>query len=184
VVGLDRNGKVEYVNPFLLEVMGYTQTEVLGKNWLSDFQENSAQRLSASDFAELLEYDFKPYSQQLIETKLGEEKIISWNHTLLKDLQGNTVKGKFYKNQLLKSAFKGKIENKTLSLENYTTLFRLLSPAQTLKRGFAIVKKDTKILTNADNIHIGDSITVYLSDSQITSNVTEKQQNTERGFDL
>ena len=79
---------------------------------------------------------------------------------------------------------KGKIENKTLALENYTTLFRLLSPAQTLKRGFAIVKKDTKILTNADNIHIGDSITVYLSDSQITSNVTEKQQNTERGFDL
>jgi PAS domain S-box-containing protein len=91
VVGLDRNGKVEYVNPFLLEVMGYTQTEVLGKNWLSDFQENSAQRLSASDFAELLEYDFKPYSQQLIETKLGEEKIISWNHTLLKDLQGNAI---------------------------------------------------------------------------------------------
>lgn len=79
---------------------------------------------------------------------------------------------------------KGKIENRTLALENYTTLFRLLSPAQTLKRGFAIVKKDTKILTNADNIHIGDSITVYLSDSQITSNVTEKQQNTERGFDL
>lgn len=91
VVGLDRNGKVEYVNPFLLEVMGYTQTEVLGKNWLSDFQENSAQRLIASDFAELLEYDFKPYSQQLIETKLGEEKIISWNHTLLKDLQGNAI---------------------------------------------------------------------------------------------
>lgn len=91
VVGLDRYGKVEYVNRFLLEVMGYTQTEVLGKNWLSDFQENSAQRLSASDFAELLDYHFKPYSQQLIETKLGEEKIISWNHTLLKDLQGNAI---------------------------------------------------------------------------------------------
>ncbi|MGL4499013.1 MAG: PAS domain-containing sensor histidine kinase, partial [Planktothrix sp.] len=91
VVGLDRNGKVEYVNPFLLEVMGYTQTEVLGKNWLADFQENSAQRLSSLAFAELLDYHFKPYSQQLIVTKLGEEKIISWNNTLLKDLQGNAI---------------------------------------------------------------------------------------------
>ena len=41
----------------------------------------------------------------------------------LKDLQGNTVKGKFYKNQLLKSAFKGKVENnsvKTLIKEGRT----------------------------------------------------------------
>ena len=32
----------------------------------------------------------------------------------LKDLQGNTVKGKFYKNQLLKSVFKGKVENNSV----------------------------------------------------------------------
>jgi hypothetical protein len=41
----------------------------------------------------------------------------------LKDLQGNAVKGKFYKNQLLKSAFKGKVENnsvKTLIKEGKT----------------------------------------------------------------
>ena len=41
----------------------------------------------------------------------------------LKDLQGNTVKGKFYKNQLLKSVFKGKVENnsvKTLIKEGKT----------------------------------------------------------------
>jgi len=41
----------------------------------------------------------------------------------LKDLQGNTVKGKFYKNQLLKSSFKGKVENnsvKTLIKEGKT----------------------------------------------------------------
>ncbi|CAD5962115.1 PAS domain S-box protein [Planktothrix agardhii] len=91
VVGLDRNGKVEYVNPFLLEVMGYTQTEVLGKNWLGDFQTNPAHELNSVAFAELLDYNFKPYSQQLIVTKLGEEKIISWNNTLLKDLQGNAI---------------------------------------------------------------------------------------------
>ena len=29
-------------------------------------------------------------------------------------MKGNTVKGKFYKNQLLKSAVKGKIENYTV----------------------------------------------------------------------
>lgn len=91
VVGLDRHGKVEYVNPFLLEVMGYTQTEVLGKNWLGDFQANPAHQLNSSAFAELLDHHFKPYSQQLIITKSGEEKIISWNNTLLKDLQGKAI---------------------------------------------------------------------------------------------
>lgn len=79
---------------------------------------------------------------------------------------------------------KTQLENRTNALNNFTTLFRLLSPAQTLKRGFAIVKKDAKIITNADNIDIGDNITVYLSDSEITSYVTKKQQSTERGFDL
>lgn len=91
VVGLDRQGKVEYVNPFFLEITGYTQTEVLGKNWLDSFKSNPTQRPSSPQFSDLLDYYFKPYDQQLILTKSGEEKIIAWNNTVLKNLQGNAI---------------------------------------------------------------------------------------------
>ncbi|MEW6491716.1 MAG: PAS domain-containing protein [Cyanobacteriota bacterium] len=37
VVGLDPRGNVEYVNPFFLSLTGYTQAEVLGKNWFENF---------------------------------------------------------------------------------------------------------------------------------------------------
>ncbi|VXD25210.1 putative Histidine kinase [Planktothrix serta PCC 8927] len=91
VVGLDRQGKVEYVNPFFLEVTGYTQTEVLGKNWLDNFKPNPPQRPISPAFSQLLDYYFKPYDQQLILTKSGEDKIIAWNNTLLKNLQGDAI---------------------------------------------------------------------------------------------
>ncbi len=91
VVGLDRQGKVEYVNPFFLEVTGYTKTEVLGKNWLDSFKTHHHQRPTSPAFPELLDYYFKPYDQQLILKKSGEEKIIAWNNTLLKNLQGEAI---------------------------------------------------------------------------------------------
>jgi PAS domain S-box len=91
VVGLDRQGKVEYVNPFLLEVTRYTKTEVLGKNWLDNFQPHLAQKINSPTFSEILDHDFKPYNQQLIITKSGEERIIAWNNTLLKNLQGEAI---------------------------------------------------------------------------------------------
>ncbi|MFM6450420.1 MAG: PAS domain S-box protein, partial [Planktothrix sp.] len=91
VVGLDRQGKVEYVNPFFLELTGYTQTEVLGKSWLDNFQHPSNKRPNSIAFGKFLDYYFKPYNQQLILTKSGEEKIIAWNNTLLKNLQGEAI---------------------------------------------------------------------------------------------
>jgi len=91
VVGLDRQGKVEYVNPFFLELTGYTQTEVLGKSWLENFQLPCNQRPNSIAFDQFLDYYFKPYNQQLILTKSGEEKIIAWNNTLLKNLQGEAI---------------------------------------------------------------------------------------------
>lgn len=91
VVGLDRQGKVEYVNPFFLELTGYTQTEVLGKSWLENFQPPCNQRPNSIAFGKFLDYYFKPYNQQLILTKSGEEKIIAWNNTLLKNLQGEAI---------------------------------------------------------------------------------------------
>jgi len=91
VVGLDRMGNVEYVNPFFLSLTGYTQAEVLGKNWFENFLPPSHQQQVNTVFDEVLEDNFYPHYTNPILTKSGEERFIAWNNTLLRDTEGNII---------------------------------------------------------------------------------------------
>lgn len=90
VVGLDRIGNVEYVNPFFLQVTGYSQKEALGKNWLN-FLALSGQQQVDTVFGESLENNFHSYYQNFIVTKSGEERCIAWNNSILQDVLGNII---------------------------------------------------------------------------------------------
>ena len=91
VVGLDRTGKVEYVNPFFLELVGYTQAEVLGKDWFEAFLPPHQRQQTRKSFLELQKQEFHTHYQNPIVTKAGEERTIAWNNTLLKNLQGDVI---------------------------------------------------------------------------------------------
>jgi PAS domain S-box-containing protein len=91
VVGLDRMGNVEYVNPFFLSITGYTQAEVLGKNWFENFLPPSHQQQVNTVFDEVLQDNFHPHYTNPILTKSGEERFIAWNNTLLRDTEGNII---------------------------------------------------------------------------------------------
>jgi PAS domain S-box-containing protein len=91
VVGLDRSGNVEYVNPFFLKMTGYSEPEVMGKLWFTEFIPPSQIQESRSIFQEILRHGFHPYYQNTILTKTGEERIMAWNNTLLQDQEGNVV---------------------------------------------------------------------------------------------
>ncbi|NES83326.1 MAG: PAS domain S-box protein, partial [Moorea sp. SIO2B7] len=91
VVGLDRQGKVEYVNPFFLELTKYTAAEVLGKDWFENFLPNSQQQSVQQYFQDILDPDFQSHYQHSILTKSKQEKIIAWNNTLLQNVQGEAI---------------------------------------------------------------------------------------------
>ncbi|GAB4203455.1 MAG: hypothetical protein Fur006_57790 [Coleofasciculaceae cyanobacterium] len=91
VVGLCQRGNVEYVNPFFLSLTGYTQAEVLGKNWFKHFIPPSHQPQMRSVFSDILEDKCHTYHQNPIVTKSGEQRLIAWNNTLLQDVEGNTI---------------------------------------------------------------------------------------------
>ena len=91
VVGLDQDGKVDYVNPFFLELTGYTKTEAIGKNWFETFLPQSQQQQAQNNFLEVLEQLFHPHNKNSIITKSGEEKIIAWNNTRLQNFQGEGI---------------------------------------------------------------------------------------------
>jgi PAS domain S-box-containing protein len=91
VVNLDRFGKVEYVNPFFLELTGYKQEEVIGQDWFANFLPQEQKQEVHKCFLELLAQEFHPYYQNPILTKSGKEKAIAWNNTLLHNAQGEIV---------------------------------------------------------------------------------------------
>ncbi|WP_413160655.1 PAS domain S-box protein [Capilliphycus salinus ALCB114379] len=91
VVGLNDRGKIDYVNPFFLELTGYTQDELLGQDWLTTFLPASQRPQVGQHFQEILKQELHSYYQNTILTKSGEEKIIAWNNTRLQSLQGEAL---------------------------------------------------------------------------------------------
>jgi PAS domain S-box-containing protein len=91
VVGLDRSGNVNYVNPFFLKLTGYTNSEVLGKDWFENFLPPASQSLIPTVFSEVSLENTHPYYRNSILTKSGEERFIAWNNTPLQDSQENII---------------------------------------------------------------------------------------------
>jgi len=91
VVGLNSSGNINYVNPFFLQLTGYTRAEMLGKNWFKTVLPASDQPSVQVVFAEVLRHDFHPHYQNSILTKSGEERLVAWNNTILQDGHGNPI---------------------------------------------------------------------------------------------
>ncbi len=91
VVGLDSQKNIDYVNPFLLEVTGYTQEEILGKNWFDIFLPTSQRHQVEVVFQDFTLRDFFLYHQNPILTKTGEERLTAWNNTVLRDPRGQLI---------------------------------------------------------------------------------------------
>jgi exodeoxyribonuclease VII large subunit len=76
------------------------------------------------------------------------------------------------------------IKNNKGYIKHYQSLFHLLSPARTLARGFAIIKQNDKIISNSKALKSGDEIQVYLSGTDITATINQKQKSDDKQFDL
>jgi PAS domain S-box-containing protein len=85
VVVLDPQETIDYVNPFLLEITGYTSAELLGKNWFGMMLFPADQVDLQSTSADFLSHQTSTYS---ILTKSGEKYLISWKNTILKNDDG------------------------------------------------------------------------------------------------
>lgn len=66
------------------------------------------------------------------------------------------------------------LKNQQQDLEHRLSLIRALSPENTLKRGFAIIKAAGRITSHPDDLEIGKDIEVILANKTITSTVKSK----------
>ncbi len=88
VLGLDRVGRVEYVNPFFLEVTGYRAEEVIGAMWFDQFVPSRLRAAQLDAFHELMRHDSKSHHSNAIRTRHGQERLIAWNDVVLRDSSG------------------------------------------------------------------------------------------------
>lgn len=104
----------------------------------------------------------------------GRSQIILYNR--INDI-GNTINNlKTFTNQYLR--------NQKGYLGHYSSSIRMMAPANILKKGYAIVKVNNKVSSNADTIEVGDSIDVILADSIFKTTVKEKTKYNGKDTDL
>ncbi|MFH1646713.1 MAG: PAS domain S-box protein, partial [Chloroflexota bacterium] len=92
-VAIDTAGTVTLINPKGCQVLGYSEDEIIGRNWFDDFiperlrkQAKAISRKLLAGETEKVEYYVNP-----VLTKSGEERIIAWHNRLLRDEDGNVT---------------------------------------------------------------------------------------------
>jgi len=90
VVELNSAGEVLYVNPFFLKITGFSTEEVTGKNYFRQFLSEDQSRIRTV-FQELLEKGIHRHVEYPLTTRLEEERLISWNSTVLRDERGKAI---------------------------------------------------------------------------------------------
>jgi len=83
IVGLDADGHISLFNNTAEKISGYTKAELTGKNWLEVLVPKDRYLSAWTEFDRLTQGDnFSKTFENPILTKLGEERIISWQNSI------------------------------------------------------------------------------------------------------
>ena len=90
-VGIDDHQSVTLANQKACEVLGYTQEDIVGKSWFDNFLPESMRAEVKSVYDRMIAGDLEPieYFENPVLTKDGEERIIAWHNTIIRDEQDN-----------------------------------------------------------------------------------------------
>lgn len=78
----------------------------------------------------------------------------------------------------------GLLKNQQGSLAHFLTVFKMMSPLNIMKKGFALVKINGKIITDPEQITVGKDISIILSGTEIRSEVISKNKYHGNEFDI
>jgi len=91
LVGLDSGGRVNLVNRKACELLGYTEQEVYGRDWFDDFIPEALRAEMREFFERVVSGDLETsaYYENPVLKRDGTERLIAWNNTVLRDVDGN-----------------------------------------------------------------------------------------------
>ena len=87
------NQKVQLINKKGSQVLGYAEADIIGKNWFDHFVPERYRVKARAGFNGLINGDIEPleYLENVILTAAGEERIVAWHNTVLRDDQGGVI---------------------------------------------------------------------------------------------
>ncbi|MFH1470803.1 MAG: PAS domain S-box protein, partial [Candidatus Micrarchaeota archaeon] len=90
LLALDRSGNVTMINKKGCKVLGYSEKEIIGKNWFDNFLSPSTKREVKGVFKKLIAGKLSnvEYFENSIVIKSGGVRIISWHNAILRDAKG------------------------------------------------------------------------------------------------
>ncbi len=92
-VALDTRGRITLINKYGGELLGYSDAELIGRNWFRACLPERVRRQTQSVFKRLMTGDTGPvaYYENPIVTSDGNERIIAWHNAVLKDDSGRVT---------------------------------------------------------------------------------------------
>jgi len=90
IVVVDADQRISYINKIGCQALGYNKKDVIGTNWFDYFIPEIIRNKIKSIFDEVMTGKIEPieYFENSIITKKGQERIIEWHNTILKNNQG------------------------------------------------------------------------------------------------
>jgi PAS domain S-box-containing protein/putative nucleotidyltransferase with HDIG domain len=93
LVALDGQGRISMINPSGCRTLGYTEEELLGKDWFDTCLPANIRPKVRQIFNQMMagEMENTSYYENKVLTSTGEERITAWHNTLLRDAQGKIL---------------------------------------------------------------------------------------------
>jgi len=90
---IDANQKVKLINQKGCEILGYDECEIIGNNWIENFVPERVRNEVSFAADKLATGDKEAFDnfENPVLTRSGEERIIAWHNTVLRDKDGKAV---------------------------------------------------------------------------------------------
>jgi PAS domain S-box-containing protein/putative nucleotidyltransferase with HDIG domain len=86
---LDQHGVVTFCSQFFLELTGWQHNQIVGKNWFDEVLPVGEQETWKQVFYQaVLSGQIPAHFEHAIKTRNGDERLIAWNNTLLRGVNG------------------------------------------------------------------------------------------------
>ncbi|MBI9075131.1 MAG: PAS domain S-box protein [Desulfatibacillum sp.] len=93
IVALDSVGRVTLINRKGCEVLGLSESEIVGKNWLETFVAEDEKTRIENVFSQIIQENVPDlgYVENRIKTAYGEPRYVAWHNTVLTDAQNRVI---------------------------------------------------------------------------------------------
>jgi len=89
---IDTRGDITFCNDYLLQLSGWSRKEIMGKNWFDTFLPSEIKNQVLDIFRQgMASGDIPFHYENRILTRTGEECLIVWDNTLLRDAHGSVT---------------------------------------------------------------------------------------------